>query len=472
MQISRDGTRIAYRAGTSGDELKKLVVGGSPVGYASNCSAGLSPDGSKLLENVGGHTQLRVFNWTGGSITLNAGTIGHWDNQSFAVNSDEWICALDDDPTTNDDKGNGVGVVSMSNDAYQVCNFSGYTMYPRFFVGNLPGQVQYALTVTNGSGDGSYSAGTSVPISADPPASGKEFDRWTGDVANVANVNLASTTITMPAQATTVTATYKDRDMTEYTLTVNRGSGDGAYLSGTQVQIQAEAASGDSVFDRWTGSVANVASVTSAQTTITMPAANTTISATYRLPAATTAITFPNTSSELQEGSTVTLTADGTNVTWSYDANSDGLGSVNIGTGNSVQFEVPTGVTGPRTITFTASGDNGTDQVTASIVEASVATRAAVVDRAAGSLAAGPNPCRGTYTVTFTAVGEQHVALSIFDMTGKRVAVVTDAVLGAGRHSLVWDGRDRTGRRVVNGAYTAALTIGGNRRSLRVVMAH
>ena len=38
---------------------------------------------------------------------------------------------------------------------------------------------------------------------------GHEFDRWTGDVANVADVNAASTSILMPAANATVTATYK-----------------------------------------------------------------------------------------------------------------------------------------------------------------------------------------------------------------------------------------------------------------------
>jgi dienelactone hydrolase len=71
------------------------------------------------------------------------------------------------------------------------------------------GTVTYSLTVNSGSGSGSYAAGTTVNIAAAAAPSGQVFDRWTGDVANVASVTAASTTITMPAGNATVTATYK-----------------------------------------------------------------------------------------------------------------------------------------------------------------------------------------------------------------------------------------------------------------------
>ncbi len=74
------------------------------------------------------------------------------------------------------------------------------------------GQSQsfYTLVVNSGSGDGDYLAGTSINISANAAPAGKEFDRWTGGVSNVANVNAMNTTLTMPTNGVTVTATYKD----------------------------------------------------------------------------------------------------------------------------------------------------------------------------------------------------------------------------------------------------------------------
>jgi len=145
--------------------------------------------------------------------------------------------------------------------------------------GGTPTPTQYALTVNGGSGDGSYAAGTQVTITADAPASGYVFDQWTG--ATVASTTSATTTLTMPAAATTVTATYKLAPSTTYALTVNGGSGDGSYAAGTQVTITADAPASGYVFDQWTG--ATVASATSATTTLTMPAAATTVTATYKL---------------------------------------------------------------------------------------------------------------------------------------------------------------------------------------------
>lgn len=63
----------------------------------------------------------------------------------------------------------------------------------------------YALSVLNGSGDGSYAAGTVVPIMADSAPNGQQFAGWTGPVENPAAAN---TTIVMPAAATIIGATY------------------------------------------------------------------------------------------------------------------------------------------------------------------------------------------------------------------------------------------------------------------------
>lgn len=71
--------------------------------------------------------------------------------------------------------------------------------------GGLAPQL-YTLTVTAGSGDGNYEAGTVVPITADAPPSGQVFDKWTGQVAEA---SLASTRVTMPPSNLEVVATYR-----------------------------------------------------------------------------------------------------------------------------------------------------------------------------------------------------------------------------------------------------------------------
>ena len=147
------------------------------------------------------------------------------------------------------------------------------------------------LTVVNGSGSGNYDYKTTVAITADTPADGKMFDVWTGDTAGVVNVNLATTTVVMPDSDLTVTATYADVPSTPFTLTVNGGTGTGSYAAGTIVNIVANPPMTGMVFDQWTGDIATVAEITAADTSITIPAANVQVTATY-VPAPIFRVTF------------------------------------------------------------------------------------------------------------------------------------------------------------------------------------
>ncbi len=115
----------------------------------------------------------------------------------------------------------------------------------------------YELTVESGSGSGNYQEAAMVNISADD-ISGKGFVEWTGDVSYLDDVNAESTTITMPAQAIAVTATYID--VTEYTLTIDQqGLGDvtmspvgGVYSENETVTVSASAAN-YYTFSNWNG---------------------------------------------------------------------------------------------------------------------------------------------------------------------------------------------------------------------------
>ena len=69
------------------------------------------------------------------------------------------------------------------------------------------------LAVNNGSGSGTYPAGSRIDVFANPPAAGEVFDRWTGDLAvlgaNAIAPLLPHAVITVPATPVTLTATYK-----------------------------------------------------------------------------------------------------------------------------------------------------------------------------------------------------------------------------------------------------------------------
>jgi len=77
----------------------------------------------------------------------------------------------------------------------------------------------YTLTVNSGAGSGTYAAGALVPIIAKVAPSGQEFDRWTGDVSGIADVNATITIFTMGSANATITATFKDLPPKTYTVT-------------------------------------------------------------------------------------------------------------------------------------------------------------------------------------------------------------------------------------------------------------
>jgi len=141
--------------------------------------------------------------------------------------------------------------------------------------------VVYDLTIsstaggsvtTPGEGTFIYDTGTVVSLVANP-LSGYYFVNWTGDVSTVANVNTASTTITMNGDYS-ITATF----VAVYDLTISStaggsvtlpGGGAFTYDAGTVVSLAATSATGYQ-FVNWTGDVDTIANVNAASTTITL----------------------------------------------------------------------------------------------------------------------------------------------------------------------------------------------------------
>lgn len=70
--------------------------------------------------------------------------------------------------------------------------------------------AMYAVTVIGGSGSGSYAVGAPVVITANAPAAGQVFSKWTTSSQGVslASVSTTPTSFTMPANNVTITAEY------------------------------------------------------------------------------------------------------------------------------------------------------------------------------------------------------------------------------------------------------------------------
>ena len=82
-----------------------------------------------------------------------------------------------------------------------------------FLENEIPAEITYGLTVENGTGSGSYTAGTEVEIVAEPMEN-QLFDHWEATAGVIADANAVTSTFTMPAQATTVTAVCVTPTMT------------------------------------------------------------------------------------------------------------------------------------------------------------------------------------------------------------------------------------------------------------------
>ncbi len=102
-------------------------------------------------------------------------------------------------------------------------------------VANYTESTKYALTVTDGSGSGSYASGTKVTITANTPPAGKVFDKWTTTETdlNLGSTTASSTTLTMAAHTATVVATYKDAPPTVSANTAAKTTASTANLATT-----------------------------------------------------------------------------------------------------------------------------------------------------------------------------------------------------------------------------------------------
>jgi hypothetical protein len=115
----------------------------------------------------------------------------------------------------------------------------------------------------------------------------------------------------------------------------------------------------------------------------------------------------------------------------------------------------------PRTPWLTHAG-NG-------LAEADLRTASAGVGVADGDWPLGtqpqlepvwPNPLRARGTIAYTLPAMGRAQLAIYDVAGRRVALLTDGAQESGRHLTHWDARDEKGHSVPAGVYFVRLQTG------------
>ena len=154
---------------------------------------------------------------------------------------------------------------------------------------------QYNLTVESADGGEvtdpgedtfTYDAGTVVDLVATPDT-GYQFVNWTGDVDDIADVDAASTFITMNGDYT-ITANFAPIPIYELTMTSEPGTGgvaldltgESPYPEGAEVSIQAIAGEGYE-FTGWTAQAGEFEDACAETTIFTMPAQHISVTATF-----------------------------------------------------------------------------------------------------------------------------------------------------------------------------------------------
>lgn len=126
------------------------------------------------------------------------------------------------------------------------------------------------------------------------------------------------------------------------------------------------------------------------------------------------------------------------------DWNGDGLDDVLIGAGDGL-VRLYLGM-------LEATGDDGPPATAASL------------------LPPYPNPFNPVVTIPVVLDSERRISVSVYDVSGKRIAVVASGYYPAGTNEFAWRGEDSHGRSMQSGIYLIRLESGGTVSSVKAVL--
>ncbi len=78
-----------------------------------------------------------------------------------------------------------------------------------------------------------------------------------------------------------------------------------------------------------------------------------------------------------------------------------------------------------------------------------------------------PNPFNPATTISFSIPEESHAEISIYNIKGQKIKQLHSDQLSADRHSVVWDGRDDSGKPVSSGVYFYKLEANGKTEAVK-----
>ena len=140
-------------------------------------------------------------------------------------------------------------------------------------------EPKYKLEIINGSGSGTYKIGHRQKITANHEPDGQIFTGWIGDTDILYSTNYKTYVITMPARDIYLEATYEK--IPDFLVTINNGTGDGLYMYGNTVNINADIKDGFS-FSHWEGDTYLLDDSFNPTNTFIMPKKSVVLSAKYK----------------------------------------------------------------------------------------------------------------------------------------------------------------------------------------------
>jgi len=308
---SRDGGRIGNRVG----ELETYIpidFGGGTENYADAAIGSIDTDvGASVGEQFSEGDSYWIEGWTEvskGDIVRKSGrTTGVTTGEVVYTNASVWVtygdksayfvdqivveqenwsfAAPGDSGSAVDKGGEFVGLVFAGSETHAVINKAEHIIEGLDIAVELPeGLCSLTISSTPGGsvsipGEGRYiyAAGVVVDLIAEA-GEDYRFVRWTGDVDTIADVNAASTNITMGGNYSVIANFELKEGLCSLTVFSTEGGsvitpGEGTFIYNAEdvVGLIAEADE-DYQFVKWTGDVDTVADVYAASTTIAMNA--------------------------------------------------------------------------------------------------------------------------------------------------------------------------------------------------------
>jgi len=81
-----------------------------------------------------------------------------------------------------------------------------------------------------------------------------------------------------------------------------------------------------------------------------------------------------------------------------------------------------------------------------------------------------PNPFKPSTSITFSLPEAGPATISVFDLRGRKIATLLDSDLWAGKHSIIWAGKNAAGDDVASGVYILLLESGGKQHTRKVTL--